>query len=203
MSPETIPIRLGHAPMGRYSLTYEINGSEKATKAAVSIYLLGVGEVQWFDVDVQPRAQIEFLLDASKFDLGPSVRFRAHCPSGDTDWFVMGSQPLGYPENVSSRQIVNVTPAYLQASPGSPGSGVPIEISGSQITQECIPEAQVDETTVELKNVVALNKQIRGLLMYSDMQGRPVVARQMEVKLLVYGKTGMPSESTFNLNLVE
>ena len=81
--------------MGRYSLTYEINNSEKASKAYISVYVPGVGEVQRFDVDVLPKATIEFLLDASKVDLGPTVRFRAHCPGNDTNWFVMGMPTHG------------------------------------------------------------------------------------------------------------
>jgi hypothetical protein len=202
MSPQTIPVKDGHAPMGHYALSYEIDHAEKATKGYISIYARGVGEVQRFEVDVQQRAQIEFLLDASNVDLGPTVRFRAHCPFGVTAWFMMGGEPVEFSQRLSSQQIANVTPAYVAAARGGQDGGVPIGIWGAQITRECTPEAQVDGTTVELKNVVALDKQIRGLLLYSDLQGRPVVLRHLEVNLVVNGP-GMPAEDVYNLNFVE
>ncbi len=186
MSPETITVRDGHAPIARYSLTYEITNSERVTKAYISIRADGVGEVQRFDVDVQPRATIEFLLDASNIDLGPTVRFRAHCPYGVTDWFVMGGDALEYPQNMTSREIGSVSPNYVQAGGVPREGGLPVEIWGSQITRECTAEAQVCGSAVELTNVVASDEKIRGLLSYSELQGRPVVLRHLEVSLVAY-----------------
>ena len=71
-----------------------------------------------------------------------------------------------------------------------------------QFTRECTPEAQVDGSTVELKNVVARDRQMNGLLLYSDLQGRPVVLRHFEVNLVVIGP-GMPAADVYNLNFVE
>jgi hypothetical protein len=204
MSPETIPFRDGHVPAVRYSLTYEIDHPEKVTKAYISIYARGVGEVQRFEVDVQPRGQIEFLLDASSFDMGPTVRFRAHCAFGTTDWFTMGGESQVFPQPPSSQEIGNVTPAFVEPATGlqHDGAGVPIRIWSAQLTRECTPEAQVDGTTVELHNVVALERQIQALLSYSDLQGRPVVLRHFEVQLVVNGP-GMPAADVYNLNFVE
>ena len=201
MSPETIAVHEGHAPMSRYSLTYEIDHSEKVTKAYISIYARGIGEVQRFDVDVQPRGSIEFLLDASNVDLGATVRFRAHCPGNDTDWFVMGCDPPD-PQNMSSRQIGDVSPNYVQVGRTPRAGGLPVEIWGSQITSACTAEAQVDGASVELQNAVAGDKKIRGLLSYSDLQGRPVVQRRLEVNLVVQGP-GMPAEDTYYLKFVD
>jgi len=202
MSPETITVHEGHAPMSRYALTYEIDHSEKVTKAYISIYVRGIGEVQRFAVDVQPRGSIEFLLDASNVDLGATVRFRAHCPGNDTDWFVMGSDPSEYPQNLSSRQIGDVSPNYVQVGRTPRAGGLPVEIWGSQITSACTAEAQVDGASVELQNAVAGDKKIRGLLSYSDLQGRPVVQRRLEVNLVVQGP-GMPAEDTYYLKFVD
>ena len=201
MSPETITVHEGHAPMSRYSLTYEIDHSEKVTKAYISIRALGVGEVQRFDVDVQPRGSIEFLLDASNVDLGATVRFRAHCPGNDTDWFVMGSAPPN-PQDTTSRQIGSVSPNYVEMGRTPHAGGLPVEIWGSQITSACTAEAQVDGTSVDLQNTVAGDKKIRGLLSYSDLQSRPVVQRRLEVNLVVQGP-GMPAEDTYYLKFVD
>jgi hypothetical protein len=84
ISPETIVVHDGHAPMQKFTLTYEIGNSDKATKAEIQVNVPGIGQVHRSEVPIQPSGQVEFLLDASSFDLGPTVRVRAHCPSGDT-----------------------------------------------------------------------------------------------------------------------
>jgi len=203
MSPETIVVHDGHAPMQRFSLTYEIDHAEKATKAYISIYARGIGEVQRFNVDVQPRAQIEFLLDASSFDLGPTVRFRVHCSYGNTDWYIMGSDPTEFPQSASSKEIGLVGPAYIDKRSLAPGVGVSISIDGAQFTRcDCTPEAQVDGTTVELRNVKAEDRRITAQLPAEALQRRPVVVRHLEVQLVVYGP-GMPAADVFNLNFAE
>ena len=188
ISPETVPLHNGNAPMGRYSLTYEINNPEKASKAYISVEVPGVGEVQRFDVDVQAKATIEFLLDASKVDLGPTVRFRAHCPGNDTNWFVMGSDPMARQPAVEAPQIEDIGPNYVTRGPAN-GGGVPITIAGTKFSRECTPEAQVDNQNVELQNVVASNDGINAVLPYEALQGRPVVMRHLQVNLVVYGPT--------------
>jgi len=202
LSPETIPFHDGHAPLGRYSLTYEIDGAEIAKKAYISIDARGVGVLQQFDVDLQPRGKIEFFLDASNIDLGPTVRFRAHCPGNDTDWFLMGSDPLPYPEMTTSSQIGSVLPAYVETSQRPLGGNFPVTIKGAKITKDCTAEAQIDGNTVELKNAVASYQQISGQLAYSDLQGRPISTRHMDVNLVVNGP-GTPAEDTYILNFVE
>jgi hypothetical protein len=199
MSPESIPIRDGHVPMGRFSLIYEIDNVGKATSAYISVYSRGVGELQRHDVDLQARGQIEFFIDGSNFDLGPTVRFRVHCPSGDSDWFLMGSDPLQFPQK---GQIAGVDPGYVETRGRVSAGGFPVSISGVSITRECTPEAQVDSSAVELKDVVATNQRINLLLPYEALQGRPVAARYLEVNLVVYGP-GMPAEDVYPLNLVE
>jgi hypothetical protein len=202
MSPETIVVHNGHAPPTRYSLTYEISNSEKATKAYISVYARGVGEVQKFDVDVKPQGQIEFLLDASDIDLGPTVRFRARCPYGETDWFVMGSDPVDFQQRMSSREIGNVNPGYWQMRPGPQAGGIPITIWGGQFTKDCTPEAQIDFSSVDLQNVTANDKQITGILPFDALQGRPITARHLEVNLVINGP-GMPAADVYNLNYAE
>lgn len=199
MSPDSIPIRDGHVPIGRFSLIYEIDNVEKATKAYISVYSRGVGELQRHDVDLQARSQIEFFIDGSNFDLGPTVRFRVHCPSGDTDWFVMGNDPLPSPQK---QQIAGVSPGYVETRGRASGGGVLVSISGVSITRDCTPEAQVDSSAVELKDVVATNQMINLLLPYEALHGRPVAARYLEVNLVVYGP-GMPAEDVYPLNLME
>jgi hypothetical protein len=201
MSPETIQFHNGHLPLTHYSLTYEIDHPEKATKAYISIYAPGIGEVQQFDVDIQPRAQIEFNLNASDFDFGPTARFRVHCPYGDSDWFVMGSDPMNPLQIASSREIGNVSPSYIAARM-SPSSSIPVTIASGLIMKTCTPEAQIDSSNVDLQNVVAGDRRINALLPLDALQGRPVTLRHLEVKLVVNGP-GMPAADIYNLNFEE
>lgn len=202
MSPETIPFHDGHLPVTRYSLTYEIDHPEKVTKAYISIYAPGIGEVQQFDVDVQSRAQIEFMLDASNFDLGPTVRFRVHCPYGDTDWFIMGSDPMNPLQIGTSREIGNVSPSYIAPHGYAPGAGMTILIASGLIMKTCTAEAQVESSNVELQNIVAGDKRLNAVLPLDALQGRPVTMRHLEVKLVVNGP-GMPAADIYNLKFEE
>lgn len=204
MSPDTIRVYDGHPSVARYSLTYEIDNADKATKAYISIYATGVGEVQRFDIDVQPRGQIEFLLDASNFDLGPTVRFRVHCPYGDTDWYNMGSDPMPYSQTMSSREITGVYPPSIATHGLAPTGGIPITISSGLIMKTCTAEAQVDSSSVDLQNIVATDRRINALLPFDALQGRPVTLRHLEVKLVVSGSGArMAAEDIYNLNFVE
>jgi hypothetical protein len=201
VSPETVNIYKGSALEQRFLVTYEIGNAEKVTKAAISVRGEAVGLLQKFDVAVQPRAQVDFLLTAGSIDLGPTVRFRVRCAAGDTDWYTMGILPTGVSSQISTPQIGNVTPAYIAAGNSRPpGSGVPVTIWGAHFAQGCTPEATVDWTPIELKNVLILNNQISTLLLYSDLQGRPVSARYLSVNLEVTSATGMVNEDTFQLN---
>lgn len=201
MSPDTISFHDGHLPLTRYSLTYEIDHSEKASKAYISVYATGIGEVKRFDVDVQPRAQIEFLLDASDFDFGPTVRFRVHCPYGDTDWYTMGTVPANYAQAASTRQIGSINPLSIPPA-GARAGGVPIMIASGLIMKTCTAEAQVDSSSVDLQNVVAVDKRITALLPFDALQGRPVTPRYLEIKLVVTGP-GIANEDIYQLNFAE
>jgi hypothetical protein len=200
MSPETILVHEGHAPMQRFSLSYEINDADKATHAYISVYANGIGEVQKFDVDLQPKNQIEFLLDPSQFDFGPTVRVRAHCESGYTEWYTMGSKPPVFFTHSSVREISSVYPNTVPAR-GSGDSGVPLDIRGV-ITRDCTPEVQIDGSTQSLENVVVTDREIRGVLPYSALQGRPVLMRHLEVNLVVEG-TGFRNGDIYYLNFSE
>ncbi|HET6177714.1 MAG TPA: hypothetical protein VFE61_12320 [Candidatus Sulfotelmatobacter sp.] len=157
--------------------------------------------MQRFDVDVQPGAQIEFFLNASNLDFGPTVRFRVRCPSGDSDWFMMGSDPM-YAQTSSTAQIVSVYPGYVATRGYASAGGFPVTISGTKFTSECKPEAQVDYSAVELQNVAVYDKRISLVLPYDALEGRPVAARHLEVNLVVSGPS-MPAANTYYLNFVE
>ena len=198
-------MRAGHAYVERYTLEYDILDIEKVKSARIVIYSPGVGQVQSFDVSVQAHGKIEFNLDAENFDFGPTVRFRALCPRGTTDWYTMGTLPADYAQRSADRmQIGNVNPSYVTASndANSPGSAIEITLWGAQFEPGCKAETEVDGASVELQNVYAVNKQIKGLLLRSDIQQRAITARYLEVDLQLKN-TGMAVEDTVHLNFRE
>ncbi len=201
MTPDTAVVSSGRVTSTRYSLTYEIDNADKATKAWISIYLPGIGEVDKFDVEVQPRGEIEFFLDPN-VDLGPTVRFRAHCPNGDTDWFTMGSPAAEFNDRMTKHMIGNVTPQYVKAGPETPGAIVPVTIWGAQLTSQCTLEGEMDGASVQMPIIQALEKQIKTSLSYTDLHGRPVVARYFEVKLIVEGNQSRVGD-IYQLRFVE
>lgn len=201
ISPETVNIYQGHAIPQRFLVTYEIDNAEKVTKAAISVRAEGLGTLQRFDVAVEPRAQVDFFLSASSFDLGPTVRFRVHCPAGDSDWHTMGILGAPLSPEISAPQIGNVIPRYIATRDSRPaGDGVPVIISGVHFTQGCTPQAKVDETPIELKTLLILDSQIRTFLLYRDLQGRPVSRRYLSVILEVTSTSGGVNADTFPLN---
>jgi hypothetical protein len=60
----------------------------------------------------------------------------------------------------------------------------------------------VDGQSVELHGIAAADKQVRGQLLYSDLQGRPVVAHHFDLELVVYG-SGMPRADSIQLKFAE
>ena len=201
VSPETVNVSHGHALPQRFLVTYEIDNAEKVTKAAISVRAEGLGELQRFDVAVQPRAQVDFLLNGSSLDLGPTVRFRVRCPAGDTDWQTMGIFGTPISPQIPTPQIGNVIPRSIGTrNPRPAGSGVPVTISGVHFTQGCTPEATVDGSPIELKTLLILDSEIRTFLLYSNLQGRPVSPRYLSVNFEVTSTTGMVNADTFQLN---
>jgi hypothetical protein len=60
----------------------------------------------------------------------------------------------------------------------------------------------VDGQSVELHGVAAVDRQINGQLLYSDLQGRAVAEHHFEVELVVYG-SGMPRADMIQLKYAE
>lgn len=201
ISPDTVVVHDGHAPMQKFTLAFEIDNSDKATKAEIQVDVPGIGEVHLSQIEIQPKGQVEFLLDASSFDLGPTVRLRAHCPSGDTDWLTLGDDPPAAPERLAGQGVPTISPLYIDTRHGKTGSAA-VSIWSPEITRECTAEAKVDGQTVELRNVMAGDKRIGGQLLYSDLQGRSVAEHHFDVKLVVYG-SGMPRADLVQLRFAE
>jgi hypothetical protein len=191
VSPETLEVRSGHASPTRYSVNYTIDSPDRVTQASIVIYSPGIGAIQRLEVPVQASGAVEFNLDAAGEDFGPTVRFRLHCPAGETGWYAFGSAPASFdPDAASKVKITRVTPGYASGS-SEPNSGILVTIwAGDMVTPECSIETEVDGRTVALQNAQALYRSMQGLLMESDIGNRAIAARYLEVNLILKGPNG-------------
>ena len=177
-------------------MEYEIEGAALVTQAELTVYAPGIGAVQKMAVSAQDRATVTFDLDSST-DFGPTIAFRARCPGGDTEPYVLGTERTSAADSAGAGlRITSVMPnqinldrALIAGNGELPdGAGIPVTIFGRELTPECKPSATVDGREVELMNVMAQQRQIRSLLLYRDFGGRYVSSRYLEVKLSVRGE---------------
>ena len=196
VTPDTVLVRGGHAAGGTYSVEYEIADAALVSEAELTIHAPGVGNLQKLAVSPQDRGTLTFDLDTST-NLGPTIAFRAHCPDGETEPYVLGTERAGYGTRTEpGLRVTSVAPdridldsAYIRGEGHIPeGAGVPITIFGSELTADCRPLATVDGREVELKNVWPQKGQIKALLLYRDFGTRYVSSRYLEVKLSVRGQ---------------
>lgn len=187
LSPETVTVRQGQASHEKYSLVYEINGSEKVERAEISVQVPGIGEVQRFDVPVQPRGEVAFFLDVPK-DLGPTLRVRARCPEFTTDWYTFGVREARYGLRISERYLGRVDPPYIEASSAS--TPVPISLWSIHLTEDCKPEAEVDNITAEITSAGLRENTMQAMLSRKELNGRPLVGRYLEMQLIIRGEFG-------------
>jgi len=204
LEPMTIAFRDGHLEGGRYTLEYDILGIEKVKSVRIVIYSPGFGPVQTIDAPVEAHNILTFDIDPGDFDFGPTVRLRARCPEGTTDWYTLGTMPMDFQHRMADVfAVTNVSPPYIQRNPNAfAGSGVNVDLWGARLNRECAPEAEVDGSAVELHNVFAMDKQIKTLIEYSDIRNGPVVARYLEVKLQLFGDK-IAVEDIMRLNFSE
>ena len=189
IDPPTIEVVNGIAVAGAYSVTYGIRDPAEVTKAELLVHARGLGTISRQEVPIVASATFNLRIDPGSFDFGPTISFRAHCPAGVTDWFVLGSDPLAYEERMSpGLQIGSIGPRWIDYSPNEDsGSSIRVTIFGQALTRDCTVEGDVNGRTVELFNANAQNKQIQVLLRRSDFGHRAVAARYLEVKLSLKG----------------
>lgn len=189
LEPATIAFHDGHLVGGRYTLEYDVLGIEKVKSIRIVFYSPGFGQVQSIDAPVEAHNILTIDLDPGDLDLGPTVRLRANCPEGTTDWYTLGTLPMDFQHRTADVfAVTNVSPPYIQRRPDAvPGTGVDVALWGPRLNRACTPEAEVDGSSVQLHNIFAADKQIKTLLAYSDIRNGPVVARYLEVKLQLLG----------------
>ena len=195
VSPETLSLSGDHVAPQTLDVSYTIPEPQTVSSAVLKLYVGEVGDIAKMDVPIQERGRVQFDIEPRQHSLGFVVRFRASCPAGVTDWYTLGQVPL---DDAARRadvfRITSVTPPSIPwtqgMEPDNGGAGKRFHIFGSRLTADCAIEGQVNGSTVELNNVLYINKQFEGLLMYRDINYDSVSPRFAELKLIIK-RTGL------------
>jgi hypothetical protein len=129
-----------------------------------------------------------FAIEPGSHSLGPTVRFRASCPKGVTDWHTLGQMPFDYDTRMSDVfRIGSVSPDSVRWTPamdGESGAGQRMTIWGPTLGAGCRIEAQVNGSDVELKSVIFWGPRYTALLLYRDINYRIIAPRYAELRLM-------------------
>lgn len=198
VSPDTVSASNGTASLGLLRVSYAIPTPEKVTKAQLQIYNTVTRVIASTDVPIQAQGDIEWTVGATA-SLGPSVRLRADCPSGFTDWVVLGLYQ--YPASSAQTYINNVTPKYIREPYSSDPENAPrpqvapIEVWGAGFQPACKLQASVNNgPPQELQTFYAGANHLMAQLPWVGEVG----TRDLEIKLILRGQ-GFATEDVYHL----
>ena len=188
VSPERLALEDDHVGSQTLTVSFSIPDPSSVTSAQLRLYVGEIGNIAMQKITPAEHGTARFAIDLSPQSVGPTVRFRAVCPSGTTEWYTMGQIPYDYQERMAKVfRISNVTPESVRWSEAldAPGAGQRVAIWGSGLPSDCRIEAEANGSSIELNNVVYLSQRYEGLLMYRDVASEPVSPRYAELKLLI------------------
>lgn len=187
VTPERLALEGDRVGTQTLSVSYSIPDPATVTEAQLKLYVGEIGDIATQKVTASEHGGAQFVIEPSPHSLGATVRFRASCSNGTTDWFTLGQTPFDYKAKVF--RIDNVTPPSIQWSDAmgehQSGVGARVAIWGSELPGDCRIEAQANGSPIELNNVLFFNRRYQGLLRYEDIGDAPISPRYAELKLLV------------------
>lgn len=200
VSPDTVSASNGGVSLGLLRVSYTIPNPEKVEKAELQLYNDVTRVIARTPVPIQAEGSMEWNVAASP-NLGPSVRLRADCPTGFTDWAVLGLYQ--YPASTAQTYINNVTPKYIRQPysfdpDNAPTPGVAnVEVWGAGFQPPCKVQASVNNgPTQELNTMFAGPSHLMAQLPWVGEVG----TRYIEVKLILRGK-GFATEDIYRINV--
>jgi hypothetical protein len=97
ITPETVQVTDGHVEDNqRFEFEYAIENASKLTKLEFRIHAPHAGNLQGMELEIpadDSHQHLAFWLSARDIDLGPWVQARVLCPSGDSNWQSIGTDP--------------------------------------------------------------------------------------------------------------
>ena len=207
VSPDTITVVDGQLEHEHFDTSYSIDNPSLLKKLELEVYVPGFGIVQRMNVTDTPADDREHTiglwLEARQFDLGPTVKFRVRCPSGDTDWMSLGHdraarvQPGG-----QLPQLTAIAPPHTNRPSGQPGEAVLVTLFGRGFDKDCTPEGTVNGSSLEIAGSYVQEGAVHASIEYSSLGYRVVGERYLEIKLVAYS-TGIPVETLAHVTFAE
>lgn len=187
------------------AVSFSIPDPSSVTSAQLKLYVGEIGDIATQTITAVEHGTAQFAIDPIPHSVGPSVRFRAVCPSGTTEWYTMGQIPYDYQERMAKVfRISNVTPESVRWSQamGDPGAGQRVAVWGPGLPSDCRIEAEANGSSIELNNVLYFGQRYEGLLLYRDVASAPVSPRYAELKLLIT-RSGQRIEAVKRVPFIE
>ncbi len=191
VSPEQVSIDGDRVSPQAFDVSYVMRDLKAVTDARMELVIPGLGELARAGVAVQESGSVRVEVGSGSPSLGATVRFRASCPNGASEWYAMGQVPNTLRRETASSgvRITNVSPpsivkASAMDSTKSDG-GQKVFVTGKNITAECTVETQVNGSRVELMNTRFNGPRFEGLLLFRDLGYSPVAPRYLEMRFVV------------------
>lgn len=186
VSPEELTTRFDRVAEQTLSVSYSIPDPATVTEAELRLYLREVGDIAEQKFKPVADGVVELSIKPVAHSIGSTVRFRASCPGGVTDWFTLGQIPPELRERLRTDVLqITVMPDSIpwREDMDQPNAGRRITVWGPALTPDCHVEAQVDGSPVALENVRFTGKGFEGLLMLRDINFHSITPRYAELKL--------------------
>lgn len=200
VSPDTVGVTDGHIDgADHFDISYSVENSATLKGLALEVWVHGIGELARMDVEIPPDDgphQFSFFHEAKDVDVGPAVKFRMTCPSGETGWMSLGhdrevrEKPDGKPV-----QLLNVAPDHTNPWSGQPGEAVLVTLFGRGFDKDCMPEGRFNGEPMTVTGSLqegAFHAQIA----YRSLDFRTVGSRYLELKLVAYSTSDPVVTST-------
>jgi hypothetical protein len=206
VDPAGFSLSRGRVLLSTMRVTFSIAGAEHGTSAALRLTNPSLGVVAELPLNYVAHGEAEWAFENS-LDLGPALRFRADCPNGYTDEFVLGRPESGGTGAVT--QIRSLSPGeWKPPAAGEDGeapapSPIAVVIRGDGFHEQCRIQFRTGEADWgPLPTAWIGPGEMRTTLDPAAWRRLPVAARVLRLSLVVRGAGG-DVETTRDLELWE
>ena len=208
VTPDRVSIDGDRVAPQTFDVSYVMRDLKAVTDARLDLMVPGVGELARVGVAAQESGSVRVEVGSGSPSLGPTVRFRASCPNGTSQWYPMGTVPATLRRDSASAgvRITNVSPPSIVKTAAMDATrsdaGQKVFVTGKGLSQECTVETQVNGAPIQLMNSRFNGPRFEGLLLFRDLGYSPVAPRYLEMRLVVK-RTGAPVTAIRKLAFVD
>jgi hypothetical protein len=207
VSPDRVLIDGDRVAPQAFDVSYRMRDVKSIRDAWIQLDIPGAGELTRVGVALQDSGSVRVEVGSGSPSLGPTVRFRASCANGASQWYTMGQAFAGSrAADAGAVRITNVSPPSIARSaamdPAKTGAGQRVVVTGKGVSADCNVETEVNGSRVELANARFNGPRFEGLLLFRDLGYSPVARRYLEMKLVVK-RSDAPAVATRKLPFID